>query len=293
MRRLTPLFLALFLCTAAFAHQAASSAPFPPFEKWRAAVLAGDSSALTAFYSQSPAPQLLGPGKKPMSVPEEVAFWAGLKSQGLVDLSYQIVQQTDQGADLHGLALQLTLVTKESGATKKQYVAIAQTWYRQNGQWHIVGTQHSAETRLRQPLENKQIYPANVDANREIAEALHTASASHKRVILVFGGNWCFDCHVLDEAFHSPEIAPTLNKSFVVAHIDIGQMDKNLDIAQKYNVPIDKGVPAMAVLDPDGKLVFSQQQHEFSSARSMAPEDILAFLNKWKPTASSHSSPSK
>src|SRR5580658_7322506 len=283
MRRLSTLFLLLFLSTAAFAHQSASSAPFPPFEKWRAAVLAGDSAALTALYSQSPAPQILGPGKKPTSVSEEVAFWSAWKSQGLTDLSTQIVQQTDQGADMHGLALQLTLTTKEGGATKKQFVAIGQTWFRQNGQWFIVGTQHSAATRLRQPLENKQIYP-DTDANKEIAEALHAAAASHKRVILVFGGNWCFDCHVLDEAFHSPEIAPTLNRSFVVAHIDIGQMDKNLDIAKKYDVPVERGVPVMAVLDSDGKLLFSQQQHEFSSARSMAPEDILAFLNKWKPS---------
>jgi thiol:disulfide interchange protein len=165
-----------------------------------------------------------------------------------------------------------------------------QNWFRQGNQWYVGIASHSAATRLRQPLENKQIYQ-NVDANQEIAEAVHTASASHKRVLLVFGGNWCFDCHVLDEAFHSPEIAPTLDKSFVVAHIDIGQMDKNLDVAKKYDIPVERGVPAIAVLDSDGKLLFSQKRGEFEAARSMAPEDILAFLNKWKPaTASAHAS---
>ena len=122
-----------------------------------------------------------------------------------------------------------------------------------------------------------------IDAHEEIADALKKAAAEHKRVLVVFGGNWCFDCHVLDEAFHSADIAPTLNKSFVVIHVDIGQMDKNLDIAKKYDIPLERGVPAIAVLDADGKLLFSQKRGEFEAARSMAPEDILAFLHKWAP----------
>jgi hypothetical protein len=68
--------------------------------------------------------------------------------------------------------------------------------------------------------------------------------------------------------------------------VDIGQMDKNLDVAKQYDVPLDRGVPAIAVLESDGKLLFSQKRGEFETARSMAPEDILDFLNKWKPTAS-------
>jgi thioredoxin 1 len=285
MRPLTLILCTLVLATIASAHQSASTVPFPAFEKWRAAVLAGDSSALNSLYSQSPAPQLVGPGKQPHSVSDEVSFWSSWKSQGLTNISAQIVDQRDQGPDLHVLAVQLSLTTKQGAISKKQFVAISQTWVRQNGQWHIIATQHSAATRLRQPLENKEVYPQNVDAHQEIAEALRAAAANHKRLLVVFGGNWCFDCHVLDEAFHSPEIAPTLNKSFVVVHVDIGQMDKNLDVAKKYDIPLERGVPAIAVLDSDGKLLFSQKRGEFEAARSMAPEDILAFLNKWKPAA--------
>ena len=60
-------------------------------------------------------------------------------------------------------------------------------------------------------------------------------------------------------------------------------MDKNLDVAQKYKVPVDKGVPALAVLAPDGTLLYSQQHGEFESARNMDPDDLIAFLKKWKP----------
>ncbi len=123
------------------------------------------------------------------------------------------------------------------------------------------------------------------DAKKEIEEALHSASPAHKRVLVVFGANWCGDCHALDDAFHSAEIAPTLGKYFVVVHVDIGQGDKNLDLAQKYDVPLKRGIPAIAVLDSAGKLLFSQKNGEFEAARSLANADILAFLNKWKPAS--------
>src|SRR5262249_20431668 len=131
--------------------------------------------------------------------------------------------------------------------------------------------------------EKRDIYPANVDAEAEIAEALLNATKTNRRVILVFGGNWCYDCHVLDAAFHSPEIAPTLNKNFVVVHVNIGEFDRNLNLADKYEVPLQKGVPASVVLESNGKLLFSQKHGEFEAARSMTKQDVLAFLNKWKP----------
>jgi thioredoxin 1 len=145
--------------------------------------------------------------------------------------------------------------------------------------------QRSNPAGLRQPLQNKEIYPASADSGKEIDEAPHSALPTHKRLLLVFGADWCYDCHVLDDAFHSPEIAPTLEKYFEVVHVDIGKEDKNLDLAKKYDVPLDRGVPAIAVLDSDGKLLFSQKHGEFEAARSMATDDILTFLNKWKPAS--------
>jgi hypothetical protein len=275
--------LTLFLAASISARQMSPPASFPPLEKWRAAVRTGDPVALGALYSKTPAPQITGPDKKPVALQDEIAFWCNWKSKGLTSLSAEIVKADDSQPDIHFLLLEITVSTKEGSAVKKQYLAMAQGWLHQGGQWLLAISQHSAPARLRQPITNKEIYPPNVDAQKEISLALSAAAASHKRLLVVFGGNWCFDCHVLDEAFHSPEIAPTLNKSFLVVHVDIGQMDKNLDIAQKYDVPLNRGVPAIAVLAADGKLLFSQKRGEFEAARSMAPEDILDFLNKWKP----------
>ncbi len=140
-----------------------------------------------------------------------------------------------------------------------------------------------AVSSARENARQKQIYNETADAHVEIKEALEKAKAEHKRVIVVFGANWCFDCHVLDDAFHRPELASIIAANYEVVHVDIGKGEKNQDLMNKYDVPMKRGIPGVAVLDSNGKLVYSQKNGEFENARAMSQDDFLAFLNKWKP----------
>jgi thiol:disulfide interchange protein len=132
------------------------------------------------------------------------------------------------------------------------------------------------------PAVKKHLYSAEADPKTDIASALQQASLEHKRVILSFGGDWCGDCQVLDIYLHQSPNAALLDKNFLLVHVDIGRFDKNLDITEKYNVPLKKGVPALAVLDADGKLLYSQQAAEFGDMRYMYPTSVTDFLNRWK-----------
>jgi thioredoxin 1 len=130
----------------------------------------------------------------------------------------------------------------------------------------------------------RHIYPEPSQAKADIAAALKTAAATHKRVLLDFGGDWCGDCQVLDIYFHNPENRPILESNFVLVHINIGHMDENTDIAAHYQVPLDRGVPALAVLSEQGKLLYSQKGGEFEAMRRMQANSVTSFLVQWKPT---------
>ena len=133
---------------------------------------------------------------------------------------------------------------------------------------------------------NRIIYPDPGEARADIATALKTAAATHKRVLLDFGGNWCGDCQVLDMYFHDASNLPILEANFVLVHINVGRMDENLDLAQRYGVPLEKGVPALAVLSEHGKLLYSQKQGEFEAMRRMESSAVTTFLAEWRPARS-------
>jgi thioredoxin 1 len=134
------------------------------------------------------------------------------------------------------------------------------------------------------PAVAPDIYPPPEQAPADLSAALKVAAAENRRVLLDFGGNWCTDCHVLDIYMHDAANRPILDSSFVVVHINIGEKeDRNLDLATRYEIPLKKGVPALAILDRDGKLLYSQKAGEFEAMRHMESSSVTEFLTRWKP----------
>jgi thioredoxin 1 len=136
-----------------------------------------------------------------------------------------------------------------------------------------LGAAHSSEP---------DIYPAAGQAKGDLSAALAASAASHKRIILDFGGNWCTDCHVLDRYFHDATNRPILEANYILVHVNIGRLDANLDIAERYQIPLRKGVPALAVLGERGELLYSQKTGEFEAMRGMQSSAVTDFLLHWK-----------
>ncbi len=133
---------------------------------------------------------------------------------------------------------------------------------------------------------NREIYPDPGQAKGDLAAGLKAAAQGHKRVIVDFGGNWCGDCQVLDIYFHNAQNRPILESNFVLVHINIGRMDENLDIAEKYGIPVTLGVPALAVLGENGKILYGQRGGEFSHMGRMESAAVTKFLVQWRPPKS-------
>ncbi len=261
----------------------ASKGAGAPINAWRSAAESGQSSALAGFYSSEPAVRIVSEEQELKGVAEETLFWQGLKQKGLRKIVLGDLTLVPGGENLQQATTQLEIESHTRTGERTSFMVMQQLWNLQNGQWKIVAVQRGKITQLKQPLETgADLYPAIADANLDINSALAAAQRAHKRVLLDFGANWCYDCHVLDLAFHRPELKAMLDAHYVVVHVDVGKMDKNVDVAERYQVPLKKGIPALAVLDSNGKLLFSQQKGEFESARSLAPDDLSAFLLKWK-----------
>jgi Thioredoxin-like len=260
-----------------------SGATFTPLEQWKAAVLAGDATALKALYSTDPPAMVFANGVKGDGT-LDLTFWSEAKPSAL--------KLTPIGSQVrHGLQQVIfsAAVTRADG--KRLTITDQQSWQKQGGvqgeEWRIVSVIRTDGPVLKQPSSiSKDIYAASADAHADLASAEKRAAKEHKRVLLVFGANWCFDCHVLDLAFQQPDLAAVLASSYEVVHVDLGpDSKKNADLVAQYQIPLNKGVPAVAVAESDGTLVVSQKNGEFENARGMTAETMLAFLNEWKPAA--------
>jgi hypothetical protein len=258
------------------AAAAQTSAPsFAPIDQWKAAVISGDAATLKSLYSYSPAAQI-NTTSGHTDVDSAVAFWTGLKAR-------TIAVRTVEAATLRPGVQAFTLILKIKDASgRTTNIVEGQTWQNQGTTWRIVGEKRDL-AKLEQPASvDAHLYPTG-DARQQIHDAVARATREHKNVLLVFGADWCYDCHVLDKAFHRPDVAAVLNPNFEVTDIDIGEGNKNLDIAQQYEVALNRGVPAVAVLDSKGALLYSQKSGEWERARALSLQDLLEFLNKWKP----------
>jgi protein disulfide-isomerase len=127
------------------------------------------------------------------------------------------------------------------------------------------------------------VYDEKADARQDIAAAIANAEGSKRNIVLVFGANWCPDCRALHWQMQKPDLASMIEKNYLVVQVDLGREDKNLDLADQYHVPIKNGIPALAVLDPRGNLLYAMDQGQFSNARHMGYDSIKAFFDKWKP----------
>jgi hypothetical protein len=265
-----------------FAQAPAADSPsgFSPLDQWRAAVLAGDKTSLEAFYSTDPVAKVQANGVR-TNPDADVNFWLGLKARSM-NLETVAVLDRPKGTSVVFKA-EVQLANGQS-----LNVTDGQMWRKQGEQWRVISVERADAPHLQQPSDmDKNIYPSDADAHVEIKKAEEKAASGHKRILLVFGANWCYDCHVLDLAFHRPDFAPVMT-GYVVVHVDLGPEEKkNADLVERFNVPLDKGIPVLAVIESDGTLVVSQKNGEFEDARSMTPEALLAFLNKWRPNPAS------
>jgi len=276
----------LLLCTGVVAAQSS----FEPLARWKAALQSGNEASLAALYSKIPPAQVQTDTGTVQDPEAEARYWSAAVAKGPTSLNPKLLTVEPRQPGLVEVVLRVEMTLPGSSGPQPFVAAVHQLWQQQGTDWRIVATRRSdlepnPPRRLPEPAKPKtDLYAPPEEAQSEIDAALASAAKDHKRVILVFGANWCYDCHVLDAAFHSKAIAPLVEANYHVVHINVGDEDKNLDLAEKYGVPLKKGIPGLAVLDSDGKLVYSQKQGEFENSFRIGPADVTAFLKKWAPS---------
>ncbi len=123
-------------------------------------------------------------------------------------------------------------------------------------------------------------YDEAADAQADIRSALADAQRGKKQVLVVFGANWCGDCKMLDASFKAGPVAPLIQQRYQVVKVNVGRFNVNVDIAERYGVPLKKGIPAVAVLNAKGEAVHVTQGGELADARKMGDAGVAAYFER-------------
>lgn len=116
-----------------------------------------------------------------------------------------------------------------------------------------------------------------------LKENLNEAAREHKFLIVIFGASWCPDCNALDRMLNEDKIKALVDREFIILKVDVGRFDKNLEINEKLGDPIDNGIPALVIMDPQKKepVIANTIGGEFSSASRMSSDQVFKYLSKF------------
>ena len=93
------------------------------------------------------------------------------------------------------------------------------------------------------------------DFDKTISQAMTQAENQQRQLMLYFTSKSCAKCKILDAYFDQKEVQRALSEHYVIVLVDIEDFDGR---ACREIYEVDE-VPALVVIDPDGKIVYKAQ----------------------------------
>ena len=117
------------------------------------------------------------------------------------------------------------------------------------------------------------------DAGAVVDAALAQGAVEDKITLVVMGANWCHDSRALAGWFTTDDdLSAVLDRSFVVSYIDVGQKNRNIDIAQRFGIESIVGTPTMVMVDPDGTVLNRETAVNWRNSASRSKSEIQQAL---------------
>lgn len=130
------------------------------------------------------------------------------------------------------------------------------------------------------------MYHPELDAKKQIDDAVKIAKQQNKQVLLMVGGNWCRWCRMFQKFIEADAtIDSMIKKDFVMEHINYSKEVPNLETLKALDFPQRFGYPVFVILDANGKRIHTQNSEYLEDGEGYSKERTLEFLNQWSPRA--------
>jgi len=132
----------------------------------------------------------------------------------------------------------------------------------------------------------KKLYDPTLDGMKQIKEAIASAKAGGKHVLIQYGGNWCPWCIKFDAFCKADaEITKVIADNYIAVKLNYSPENKN-DAANIYlGNPTRFGFPVFIILDAKGKVLHIQDSALLEAGQGYDQKKVVGFLQNWTAAA--------
>ena len=113
--------------------------------------------------------------------------------------------------------------------------------------------------------------PAGVRVTSQMLEEARLTAMKNDKVLMVrFGASWCPDCLELSKSLNDVITSNRLEQHFVVVNVDVGEFNRNLNVARSLGVDVNQGIPVAVFFPP----------HSDASSVKLGTEQILGYVKE-------------
>lgn len=135
-------------------------------------------------------------------------------------------------------------------------------------------SEHAAYEKHNEPRP----YDKNADAWADVDAAMKAAKEEGHMTIVAMGANWCHDSRGLAAQFEKPRFKDLLSGHFELVYVDVGERDRNIDMAKSFGVDKIVGTPTVFVLSPDGDVLNLDTAPTWRNAASRSENEIYNYF---------------
>lgn len=124
-------------------------------------------------------------------------------------------------------------------------------------------------------------YDKTADAEVDVNHTLVAAKEEGKLGLLVFGANWCHDSRGLAAQFEKPRFQTLLRNHYKMTYVDVGQKNRNIDLARTFGVDNIVGTPTVFVTNSNGEVLNLDTAPTWRNAASREEDDIYDYFRSF------------
>jgi hypothetical protein len=129
-----------------------------------------------------------------------------------------------------------------------------------------------------------ELFLPSDNAMADVEQAMHSALANNRLVLVVMGANWCHDSTGFVEKMQDPTVRPLLEDRYQVQLINVGYLTFIRKIVTAYDVPVIYGTPTVLVIDPKSNTVLNRDTLPYwRNADNISIAETRAYFRAFSP----------